>query len=337
MRALMYIGDRKTEIREVPTPRPGPGQALVKVRASGICGSDLQLYRGDRIADWIPGHEPCGDVAELGPGVNGLKIGQRVVNYHYQGCGSCKYCRSGWEQLCIHGKQTFGFGADGANAEYLLVPARSLLPMPDELSYEVGTAIACGTGTAYTALKRLDVSGRDTLAVFGQGPVGLSALLLAKAMGARVIALDTVPQRLEFARCLGADEIVNAAEVDAVEAIRALTHGEGAETTIDCTGNAKARAQTVAAAKVWGRICYVGEGGSVTLHPSDDMIRRYLTIYASWTFSSMNLEELMQFVIDRRIPLDKLITGRFTFEQADEALSRFEAGAPGKFVFVLPA
>lgn len=337
MRGVVFVGDRRVELRDFPDPRPGPGEAVVRVRASGLCGSDLPLYRGGRAATSIGGHEPCGEVAAIGPGVTGLALGDRVIVYHYAGCGACKHCRSGWEQLCARGgHRVYGFGADGGNAEAIVVPARALLPLPAPLTFEEGAAIACGTGTAYAALKRLDVSGRDTLAVYGQGPVGLSATLLGKAMGARVIAIDLAPARLDLARALGADETVRADEADPVAAVAALTGGEGADATIDCTGSAAARAQAVRSARPFGRACFVGEGGTVTLNPTPDIIHRQLTLYGSWTFSTVLLEECARFIVDRGVPLGRLIAGRFPLDRAEEAFRQFEAGAPGKFVLVMP-
>jgi threonine dehydrogenase-like Zn-dependent dehydrogenase len=335
MRGLLFVGNRQVELREFPDPVPGPGEVVVRIRSSGLCGSDLRPYRMDGAQATIGGHEPCGEVAALGPGVVGAAIGDRVMVHHYSGCGTCKYCRVGYDQLCIHGHKTYGFGAHGGNAEYVLVPARTLVPLPDELSFEAGAAIACGTGTAYMALKKLDISGRDTLAIYGQGPVGLSATLLGKAMGARVIAIDVVPARLEHARRLGADTMLNPTEADPIERVRGLTHGEGADATLDCTGNATARVQTVRSARVFGRACFVGEGGSVQLEPSPDIIHRHLTLYGSWTFSSIGLEECARFIVDRQVPLDRLITHRFRLDQAAAAFQEFDKGQTGKCVFVL--
>lgn len=338
MRGMVYLGNRQVALRDFPVPEPGPGEAVVAIRASGLCGSDLGVYRGDRELPWIGGHEPCGEIMALGPGVTGHAVGDRVIVYHYSGCGSCRFCRSGWEQLCAQGgHRVYGFGTNGGNADALVIPARALVPLPDELSYEEGAAIACGTGTAYAALVRLDVSGRDTFAIYGQGPVGLSATLLGKAMGARIIAIDVAPARLALARELGADEIVDASATDPVAAVRALTRGEGADATIDCTGNATARGQSVRSARVFGRACFVGEGGTVELTPSPDVIHRHLTLYGSWTFSTVLLEECARFIVDRQVPLHRLITGRFPLDQIGEAFRQFEAGAPGKFVIVNPA
>jgi len=337
MRGVVFLGERKLEIREFPDPVPGPGEVLVKMGASGICGSDLHPYRGAQPRTNISGHEPCGSVAQLGPGVTTAKVGDRAIIHHYSGCGTCKYCRIGYYQLCVEGHKTYGLGNHGGNADYILVPAACLVHLPDELSYADGAAIACGTGTAYMAVKKLDVSGRDTLAIYGQGPVGLSATLLAKAMGARIIAIDVSDARLELARGLGADALINPTREDPIAAVRALTHGEGADATLDCTGNATARAQTVRSARVFGRACFVGEGGTVSLDPSPDIIHRHLTLYGSWTFPTVGLEECARFVIDRQVPLSKLITHRFRLEQAEEAMRIFDGGATGKCVFEMDA
>jgi threonine dehydrogenase-like Zn-dependent dehydrogenase len=326
MRGAVFAGNKIVEVREFPTPVPGPGDALVRIRASGLCGSDLHRYRAGESSNVITGHEPCGEVN-----------GERVVVYHYSGCGICEHCRVGWEQLCVTGKhKVYGGGSvDGGNAEYMVIPARALVPLPSELSFDEGAALACGTGTAYGALVRLNLSGRDTLAVFGQGPVGASATLLAKAMGARVIAVDVSTARLDFAREMGADHVVDGREVDPVAAIKELTHGRGADATLDATGNAEARAQMVRSARVWGRACFVGERGTVTLEPTPDIIHKQLTIHGSWTFSLPLLAEAIRFVVEREVPLGKLITRRYRLDQADEAFREFEAGSVGKSVFVL--
>src|SRR5216117_999031 len=328
MRGVVFLGNRKLEVRDFPDPKPGPGEVVVAMKASGMCGSDLHPYRaagnaaaalglgGDR-GPVVAGHEPCGVVAERGPGVSeaDAPIGQRVMVHHYKGCGRCKHCHVG-------------------HAPFMSVPAYTLVPLPEPLGFAAGAAISCGTGTAYGALKRLDVSGRDTLAVFGQGPVGLSATMLGRAMGARVIAIDVVPERLTLARELGADTVINAKETDPVTALRALTHGEGVEASMDCTGNPDARVAAVRSAATWGRVCFVGEGNKTTFDISQDMLRRQLTIHASWTFSAVGQEECARFIAGRKLPLKSLLTHRFTLEQAEDAYRLFDTQTTGKGVFV---
>ncbi len=338
MRGVVFLGERELELRDFPDPAPGAREVVVEIKASGMCGSDLTPYRAPKgtLKPVIRGHEPCGVVAQRGSAVGDdeARLGQRVMVHHYSGCGQCKHCRAGYAQMCLHWHHVHGSDADGGHTAYMLAKPYMLVPLADELSFTEGAAISCGTGTAYQALRRLDVSGRDTLAVFGQGPVGLSALILAKAMGARVIVIDLAPERLALARDFGADHVVNAREADPIEAIRELTHGEGAETALDCTGNAEARANAVRCAASWGRVCFVGEGNSVTLNPSPDIIHKQLTIYGSWTFSSMLQAECAQFVVDHGLQLERLLTHRFSLDEAAAAYQLFDTQTTGKGVFV---
>jgi threonine dehydrogenase-like Zn-dependent dehydrogenase len=284
----------------------------------------------------IAGHEPCGIVAERGAGVTEAEapLGQRVMQHHYKGCGLCKHCRTGWSQLCGKGITVYGVTGHGGHAPYMKAPAFTLVPLPDALSFEEGAAVSCGTGTAYGALRRIDISGVDTLAVFGQGPVGLSATMLGAAMGARVIAVDISPERLKLAREFGADAVINSREADPIAALKQLTHGEGVDAAMDCTGHADARAAAVRSTRTWGRVCFVGEGGQVTLDVSPDMLRRQLTIVASWTFNTVGQAECARFIADRKVPLKRLLTHRFALDQATDAYRLFDTQTTGKGVFV---
>ncbi|MGH2468489.1 MAG: zinc-dependent alcohol dehydrogenase family protein [Chloroflexota bacterium] len=334
----MFLGDRRLEVREVPDPRPGPRQVIVEIKASGMCGSDLPPYRAapDTVLPIVRGHEPCGVVSELGSAVgeDEARIGQRVMVHHYSGCGRCKHCRVGYTQMCLDAHLVYGATANGGHTSHMLVQPSMLVPLSDELTFEAGAAISCGTGTAYLALKRLAVSGRETLAIFGQGPVGLSATLLAKAMGARVIAIDMAPERLQLARALGADETIQAGSLDPVALIQDLTHGEGAPTALDCTGSSEGRLNAVKCAASWGRVCFVGEGGSATFEVSPQIIHKQLTIYGSWTFSAVGQAECAQFVVDHQLSLEPLLTHRFSLDQAEEAYRLFDTQTTGKGVFV---
>lgn len=339
MRGVVFLGERELELREFPDPAPGPREVVVEIKASGMCGSDLPPYRAprDRFREVIRGHEPCGVVVARGAAVEESEAptGQRVMIHHYSGCGQCKYCRVGYAQLCVTGGHlVYGATTHGGHADYILVKPYMLVPLPEELSFEEGASISCGTGTAFDALRRLEVSGRDTLAVFGQGPVGLSATLLGKAMGARIIAVDVSPERLELARAFGADETLDAKAADPVQAVRDLTHGEGARTTLDCTGNPEARVNAVRSASMWGRVCFVGEGNTATFDVSPDIIHKQLTILGSWTFSSVGQAECARFIVDHGIDLQRLLTHRFRLEEAADAYRLFDTQTTGKGVFL---
>ena len=337
MRGVVFTGNRQAEIRQFPDPQAGPGEAVVKIRASGMCGSDLHYYRAENPSQMISGHEPCGVIEELGPGApSELKVGDRVMVHHYEGCGICEICAMGYEQLCPHGRITYGGGTGhGANADYILVPSRTLVRLPDELSFEEGAAISCGTGTAWNGLKKMNPSGRDTVVVFGQGPVGASGTLSAKAMGCRVIAVDVVPERLALAGELGADHVINAQETDPVAAILELTGGIGASAALETSGNATARTQILQGLRPFGRCCYVGIGGPSSIEFNRDVIFKVATIYGSWTFSKSELIEIARFMVEAQVPLTRLITHRYDLDQAVEAYQLFDTATTGKCVFVM--
>jgi len=336
-------------LREFPDPTPGPGEVVLEIQASGMCGSDLHVYRAPanpegevaggikRLAGVIAGHEPCGLVCAVGAGVSDkqARLGQRVMCHHYDGCGCCKHCRSGWTQMCLDGATVYGTGGHGGHAHYMKAPAHTLVPLADGLSFETGAAISCGTGTAWGALQRLALKGGETIAIFGQGPVGLSATQLAAAMGARVIALDVAPERRQMAKDFGADVVIDALANDPVEAIRDLTHGEGAHKTLDCSSAPEARAAAVRSARTWGSACFVGERGQVTLDVSADLLRRQITLVGSWTFSKQGQAECAEFVADKEIAVDKLFTHRWKLDEAEEAYRLFDTQTTGKAV-ILP-
>jgi threonine dehydrogenase-like Zn-dependent dehydrogenase len=350
MRGVVFPGDRVVAYLEVPDPTPGPLDVVVEMRASGMCGSDLQNYRRplDQPAYMpsligrppIAGHEPAGIVCAVGSAVPSrqARLGQRVMVHHYQGCTNCNHCRSGWQQLCQNAKpmvNVYGNNDDGGHAPYLKVPANTLVPLPDELSFEAGAAISCGTGTAYQALVRLNVSARDTIAIFGQGPVGLSATQLAHAMNARVIAIDVNAERLKRASEFGADALINPSKDDPLQALRELTDGIGVDCALDTSGASSARIAAVRATKIWGVCCFVGEGGDVTINVSPDMIRRQMTIIASWTFSSIGQAECARFIVSRNIDVDRIFTNRWSLDQAADAYRLFDQSVGGKGVFLM--
>ncbi len=348
MKAVVFGGERTVEFMTFPDPTPGVGEVVLEMKASGMCGTDLKFYRLPRTAALemvglssdagpvIAGHEPCGIVAAVGPGVTErqARVGDRVMVHHYAGCQVCPHCRTGWTQLCDNELVVYGYNGHGAHAPYMKVPAYSLVPLPQSVSFEAGAAISCGTGTAYGGLLRLDTSARDTIAIVGQGPVGLSATALASAMGARVIALDIDDDRLARAREFGATDTINPKNIDAVAAINQLTRGLGADLTMDSAGSAESRLLAVRGAKKWGKVCLIGEGGSMTVDVSPDILRKQLSIIGSWTFSTVGQEECARFCAEHDIPVDALFSRRWKLDQAGEAYQWFDHQSSGKGVFL---
>jgi D-arabinose 1-dehydrogenase-like Zn-dependent alcohol dehydrogenase len=348
MRGVAFTGDRSLDFISVDDPTPGPAEVVLEIKASGLCGSDLKFYRAPKSGGLaalgfkgagtpvIAGHEPCGVVAALGTGVDrkAWNIGDRVMVHHYHGCDVCAHCRTGWSQMCVDGAVVYGITGHGGHAPYMKVPASTLVRLPDSLSFATGAAISCGTGTAYGALVRSDLSARDTVAIFGQGPVGLSATQLAAAMGARVIAVDVSPERVARAAAFGAAHCIDASAGDPVEAIREITGGRGATRSLDTSGAAAGRSAAVRCVGPWGIVCFVGEGGEVTINVSPELLRKQVTIIGSWTFSTVGQADCARFVAERNIAVDDLFTERWKLEQAVEAYRLFDGQLTGKAVFL---
>lgn len=348
MRGLSFGGDRTIDFLDVPDPTPGEGEVVLAMKASGMCGSDLKMYRAargslsiarvDNTVPVIAGHEPCGVVAAVGPGVgpHQAKVGDRVMVHHYAGCTVCDHCRTGWEQMCSsQAPAVYGISANGGHAPFLKVPARTLVTLPDELSFEAGAAISCGTGTAYAGLKRAGLTGADTIAVFGQGPVGLAGTQLAAALGARVIALDINAARLARAAEFGADVVVDPSKDDPVQAIREITGGRGVRIVMETSGAMEARKAALTALAPWGTLCLIAGGGGIPVDNVSDLLMRQISIVASWTFSNVGQAECARFVTERKIPVDKVFTHRWALDQGDEAYRLFDKQSDGKGVFLM--
>lgn len=341
MKGVVLPGERRLEFREFPVPEPGHGQVLLRMKASAICGSDLRaIYRPkdqgtgpEAYRGVIAGHEPCGQVEKIGPGVTRFQPGDRVIVYHIAGCGLCHDCRGGWMISCTSpARAAYGWQRDGGHAPYLLAEERTLVALPEPLTYVDGAMVACGFGTSYEACRRTGVSGRDTVLVTGLGPVGLGTGMLCKAMGARVIGTEVAAERVELARSLGFDLAVQPEEAGA--AVAELTGGAGVEVAIDCSGNADARRLCLETAREWGRAAYVGEGGSVTFEPSPLLIHKQLTLYGSWVCGLVQMEELAERLVRWGLHPEETVTHRFPLEQAREAYELFDKGKTGKVVLV---
>lgn len=339
MKGVILAGDRNVEIRDFPTPKPGPGEVLVKMKAAGICGSDRGIYLAPAGATpynkAIAGHEPCGVVAELGDCVDGFSVGDRVMVMWVRGCGNCPACWAGDLDNCQKlDKLAYGWGLNGGFADYMVARAISLLPMPDNLSFAAGAFLTCAATTSYSAVKKVAVSGVDTVAVFGLGPVGLSAIIWAKVMGARVIGIDNVPERIALAHEVGVDESIDFSEKDPVAVIRELTAGKGADAALDCSGHQSGQVSALDCLRLRGRMAFVGMGRESTIPVSRLIMMKSLTCYGCRIYDKATLAEAAALVAERNLPLDKLVTGSYPIEQAREAFEAFfDQGVAGKLVF----
>jgi len=248
------------ELQEIPIPILGEEDILVRIRAAGICHSDAHYRAGKSAMGKLPitlGHEIAGEVESVGSRVTTVKPGDRVALHYNISCGNCYYCQSGNEQFCPS-VQMLGHHVDGGYAEYIAVPARNAIPLPDEISFEAGATLMCASATALHALRKSRVKAGETVAVFGVGGLGLSAIQLAKALGvAEVYAVDIKQDKLELASEYNAIPI-DASRCDAVEEIHKLTKGKGVDVALEMIGLHRTMQQTVESLGAMGRAVIVG-------------------------------------------------------------------------------
>lgn len=344
MRGVVLPGEKRLETREFPVPTPMHGQVLVRMKASGLCGSDLRaIYRPkdqghgpEAYRGVIAGHEPCGVIEEVGPGVERFKVGERVVLYHIVGCGTCRSCRQGWMINCAtldgaNARSAYGWQRDGGHADFILAEQSTLVTLPDELSFVDGAMVACGFGTAYAACLRAQVSGRDNVLVTGLGPVGLGMAMLCRALGARVFGVEALPERANLARQLGAEAVFEPGAQVLAQLMEA-SGGEGFEVSIDCSAATRARTLCLEAAREWGRVVWVGEGGKAEFEPSPLLLHKQLTLHGSWVCSVPQMEELVEKLATWKLRPEAIVTHRFGLDEAREAYELFDSGHSGKVV-----
>lgn len=343
MQGVRLPGDRTVQHVTVPVPTPGHGQVLLRVRASSICGSDIRaIYRehlgrgAEAYQGVIAGHEPSGEVVEVGPGVRRLEEGDRVVVYHIAGCGMCEQCRRGYPVGCESPfRAAHGWQRDGGHAELMLAEESSCILLPEPLTFLDGALVSCGFGTAYEGLLRAAVSGRDRLLVTGLGPVGLATAMLGRALGATtVIGSDSSAQRVALALELGlVDVAVQPDDLDT--AVAGATGGLGCEVSVDCSGSGAAREAALRNTRSWGRCVFVGEGGRVDFAVSDLLIHRQIALHGSWVTSVRHMEELLELLVRWDLHPERIVTDRFTLSEADAAYRLADAGQSGKISIVM--
>ena len=343
MKAAYLPGDSTVVLKDIGIPSPGPGEVLIKMKSSTICGSDIRaIYREhlgkgpEAYQNKIAGHESCGQIVECGSGMRRFREGDRVIVYHISGCGVCYDCRRGYMISCTSSQRAaYGWQRDGGMADYLLAEEKDLVPLPDSLSYTDGAQVACGFGTVYEGIEKVGVSGNDIVLVVGLGPVGLASLMLARAMGAnQLFGVDVVVERVELARKLGlADEVFVSGE-ETLQEIRQRTGGRGCERTIDCSGNTLGRQLAIRSTRKWGRCVFIGEGGTVEFNPSPDIIHDQIAIYGSWVTSIWKMEDLAKRLVRWNIHPEDLVTHRFPLEQVSEAYALMNEGKCGKVAVV---
>jgi len=282
MKAALFYGREDVRLEGVPMPEVLPGTALVRNRASGICGSDKGLWMAEGPKPGVHGHEAAGQVVEVGPGVRRVRPGDRVVVYAVVGCGACRWCAIGHYTFC----QNRAGVVEGGYGEYVVVPERNLLPLPEDIPFEQGCLISDCLGTPATAIRYSGIQPGQYAVVFGCGPIGLNCIQVLKHMGVGVTAIDTIAYRLEAALALGAAQAIDASEGDVISRVCSrdgLRYGP--DMVFECSGNPMAQKQALQLVQPGGTVVFVGENPKLDLNPSEELIRRSVTVKGSWYFT----------------------------------------------------
>ncbi|HSA69604.1 MAG TPA: zinc-binding dehydrogenase, partial [Burkholderiales bacterium] len=316
------------KLKDVPVPKPGPNEALVKVK---VCGAGLtvviMIATPGRIKKFprIPGHEIAGEIVEIGSEVKSFKVGQRVTNHFYLTSGNCRYCRSGRETLCENFRGNVGQGCDGGYAEYIALPERNLVPIPDGVSDLEAAVAADAIATPYHACHaEAQVSPGDNVLIIGAGGgVGIHMVQMARLCGGRVLAAEIGEEKLELARSMGADEVIDTRRGDLVKQVKALTGGRGVDAAIDIVGNSRTLQASLESLAPAGRMVIIGskpaavygEDPTFKVNPGEFM-RQAQEIHGSRYVNNAEIARTLELVKHKRVRA--VVNRTFPLEEAEQ-------------------
>ena len=333
MKALVFRGPNDIAIEEVPIPTPGPGEAVIRVTLTTICGTDLHILKGEYAVKpgLIIGHEPVGVIHELGVGVTGYRVGERVLVGAITPCGQCNDCLRGNLSQCggLIGGWRFGNTMNGAQAEYVLVPfaQANLAKIPDDLRDEQVLLLSDIASTGISAAESADVQIGDSVAVFAQGPIGLCATAGAKLKGAAlVMGVESDPVRAKMALKMGADVVVNQLETDVVAEVRRLTDGKGVDVAIEALGTQATFENALRVLRAGGTLSSLGVYSgklSIPLEPFAAGLGDHKIITTLCPGGKERMRRLMELVRHGKLDLVPLITHTFSLDRITEAYKLF--------------
>lgn len=332
MKAALFHGPHQAlTLQDVPTPLPGPGEILVRVAACGVCHTDLHyIDHGTptfKKPPLILGHEVSGTVAALGPGTTRFREGDRVLLPAVLTCGQCAMCRTGRENICDQMVMP-GNNIDGGYAEYMVAPAKDAFALPEEIPLVEGAIIADAITTPYHAVvRRGRVTPGDWVVVLGCGGIGLNLVQIAAALGARVIAVDMVDEKLAWAEQLGADAVLNARQVDRLDkAVRRLTGG-GADIAFEAIGKPVTQEQAFNCLRAGGRLVLVGYSPDTMALNAGRVMYREMEVVGSLGCRPVDYPRVIEMARRGQIKVAEMVTHRFPLEQINEAFETLRSGS----------
>lgn len=330
MKAVRLVAPNEPlELQEIPIPEIGNKDVLIKIKAAGICHSDVHYRAGISAPGFLPitmGHEVAGQVEKIGKSVTNVKVGDRVCLHYLVTCGECQYCVSGNEQFCRSAKM-LGHHIDGGYAEYIAVPAKNAIQLPDVISYEQGATLMCASATSFHALMKGRIKPGDKVAVFGVGGLGLSAVQLAKAFGATsVFAIDIHQEKLDLAKKYGAIPI-HAKTVNPVEKIKELTNNLCADVVLELVGLPLTQRQAIEVAGIMARVVFVGlSKQKIEINSYRDLLGNEVELIGSNDHHLSELPLLLDFAKNKSLDTSAVVTNSIPLDaqQINHVLDELE-------------
>jgi len=330
VKALVYTQPRRLEVQDLSDPPVGSKEALIRIKAVGVCGSDLHGFSGHskrRVPPLVLGHEFSGEIVATGAGVSGFQSGDRVIVYPLVTCGHCAYCLSNCQQLCAS-RKLFGLDFHGAMAEYVSVPEDCIIALPSGLSYTAGALVEPLAVGLHVLEKCSNVSGKTGL-IYGAGGIALLTYLAVRHMGASLVAVvDRNPHRLEKIKELGADLTINANEKDPVEMVLEWTGGRGVDFAVDAVGVRTSQLNTIACTASGGTVVVVGLADSTCEIDFQRIILRELSIRGSYAYTKPEFHQALSWIARGVIPAEKFVSeaalwdGQHVFEELTTGSSK---------------
>ena len=325
------------EKREIPTPKDN--EALVEVKACAICGSDFHLIDGHTKRarlPVVPGHELMGKVLEVGKKISRDIIGNRVCIENHVACGECRYCKKNRENLC-NNSRSIGTTIDGGYSQHVIAPANKLIPIPDELDDATASVMQTLATGYHVVNNRAKLEKNETVAIIGVGPIGLCTLVCAKQIGSRVIAIDTVEDRLSLAKKMGADETINVTEEDPVEKVKSLTDGEGVEVSFEIVGGNQPKTiqQSVEMLCKGGRAVIVGVSGMENIPIDFGPIQHLEKVIIGSRGHPYSFQPCIDHVIAGNLDVSEMITHQIPLSMVEEGIKMMRERKDGAVKVVL--
>jgi len=331
VKALVYLGPYTIEYKEVETPKPQQGEVLIKVKAVSICGSDLTGYKGEstmRVPPLIMGHEFSGEIAELGPGVQNVRVGDRVIVETNLYCGQCADCLAGFTNVCENRKiigTTMKAGSyNGAMADYVVAPAEKVMPLPNNVSYEAA-AVVEPLAITLRAAKHAGNLKNKFVVVYGSGPIGLLTMQCAKFFGAdTIVAVDLIEDRLKMARECGATATIKPSD-DVAGIIRTMTEGVGADVAFDAVGVTETVNSGVEVVRNGGKVVWVGLGSASIVFDYKHAVCKEVDFQCSYMYTT-EMREGLDMLKTGKMDVERIITGKYPMSEGprifEELVSR---------------